>query len=303
MRSVQPSAPAVSARAPRPRVAVTPERRSPPSAFGEFLRAGRSRLEPADVALPAGVGSRRVKGLRREEVAVLAGVSADYYIRLEQGRETNPSPQVVAALAHALRLAPDARDHLFRLAGTTPRLRADALRDQVHPDLLRLLDAFPSAAAYVLGPALDVLAGNALARALLSPFGGESSMPRILFTHPRADEVFPERPLVAGAAVHALRLNAARFTDAPEIDDLITELHDGSAEFRSLWADQNVKALTRARKVFVHPQAGRIELTYQSFDVRDARGQELLVGSALPSSPSEEALTCLASMAAPDRPH
>ncbi|MEU7384819.1 MULTISPECIES: helix-turn-helix transcriptional regulator [unclassified Streptomyces] len=303
MRPVQYSAPAVPARAPRPRGTVTPGWRTPPSTFGDFLRAGRSRLEPADVALPAGVGSRRVKGLRREEVAVLAGVSADYYIRLEQGRETNPSPRVVAALAHALRLAPDARDHLFRLAGINPRLRADTLRDQVHPDLLRLLDAFPSAAAYVLGPALDVLAANTLARALLAPFDGESSMPRILFTHPRADEVFPERPVVARATVHALRLNAARFTDAPEIDDLITELHDGSAEFRSLWADQNVRALTRAHKVFVHPQAGRIELTYQSFDVRDARGQELLVGSVQPSSRSEEALTYLASMAAPDRPH
>ncbi|SFG46273.1 helix-turn-helix domain-containing protein [Streptomyces mirabilis] len=101
-----------------------------------------------------------MKGLRREEVAVLAGVSADYYIRLEQGRETNPSPQVVDALGSALRLGADARTHLFRLAGINPRTKADSFRDQVHPDLLRLLDAFPTTAAYVMGPPLDILATN-----------------------------------------------------------------------------------------------------------------------------------------------
>ncbi|MGW0570305.1 MmyB family transcriptional regulator [Streptomyces tauricus] len=124
-------------------------------------------------------------------------------------------------------------------------------------------------------------------------------MPRILFTHPRADEVFPERRMVGEATVHALRLNAARFTGAPEIDAVIAELLDESAEFRSLWADQNVGALTRAYKVFVHPDVGRIELTYQSFDVHDAPGQELLVGSAEPASRVEEALAYLASMATP----
>jgi transcriptional regulator with XRE-family HTH domain len=274
-------------------------RNSSGNVLGDFLRAGRTRLEPSDVGLPAGNGTRRVKGLRREEVAVLAGLSADYYARLEQGRETSPSPQVVDALGKALRLNADARAHLFRLAGVNPGTKVGGLRDRVHPDLLRLLDAFPTAAAYVLGPAFDILATNAIADALLSPFSGERNMPRILFTHPRARAVFPDWQLITSATVYALRLNAARFSDVPEIDELVGELQDASVEFRALWDDQNVRGLTRAYKVFVHPEVGRVELTYESFDVRAAPGQELLVGSAKPGSLSEKALTYLASIAAP----
>ncbi|MCF4138753.1 helix-turn-helix transcriptional regulator [Streptomyces sp. Tue 6430] len=265
--------------------------------LGVFLRASRSRVEPADAGLSGGVSGRRVRGLRREEVAVLAGVSADYYARLEQGRERNPSAQVLGALGHALRLAPEAREHLFRLAGLNPRLRPDSSRDLVHPSLLRLLDAFPRAAAYVLGPAFDVLAANAIADALLAPFGTERNMPRILFTHPRAKAVFAERELLRRSTVYALRLNAGRFPDDADITGLVTELGEASTEFRTLWADHDVAGLTRAFKVFVHPEAGRIELTYQTFDVVDAPGQQLLVGTPEPGSRSEQALTYLASMA------
>ncbi|MEV7074979.1 helix-turn-helix transcriptional regulator [Streptomyces sp. NPDC093990] len=275
--------------------------RASAQSLGDFLRASRARLEPSDVGLPAGSGSRRVKGLRREEVAVLAGVSADYYMRLEQSRETHPSPQVVGALGRALRLDADARAHLHRLAGLSPAGEAGGLRDQVHPSLLRLLDSFPDAASYVLGPAFDILATNVIADALLEPFDGQTSMPRILFTHPRARDVFPDWRLVTSATVYALRLNAARFSDVPEIDALVQELLEASAEFRALWEDQKAGGLTRAFKVFVHPEAGRIELTYESFDVRAAPGQELLVGSAQPGSRSAQALTYLASMAAPRR--
>src|SRR5882757_3725472 len=127
--------------------------------LGEFLRAHRARLEPSDVGLRGG-GDRRVAGLRREEVAVLAGVSIDYYTRLEQGRERHPSAQVLDAIGQALRLNPDARGHIFRLAGLNPKLRVPRPRDQVHPELLGLLDSFPSSAAYVLSPAFEVLAAN-----------------------------------------------------------------------------------------------------------------------------------------------
>jgi transcriptional regulator with XRE-family HTH domain len=184
------------------------------NSLGEFLRASRARVDPTDVGM-AGGGSRRVAGLRREEVAVLAGVSADYYARLEQGRERNPSAQVIDTLGRALRLSFAARGHLYRLAGLNPGMAADGSRDLVHPALLQLLDAFPSAAAYVLSPAFDVLATNPVATALLSPFTGTPNMVRVLFRHPEARTIFVEWPTVASTVAHALRLNAGLLPERP----------------------------------------------------------------------------------------
>jgi transcriptional regulator with XRE-family HTH domain len=259
------------------------------------LRAHRARVDPAEVGLRGG-GDRRVAGLRREEVAVLAGVSADYYARLEQGRERSPSAQVLNAIGQALRLSPDARGHVFRLAGLNPNLGPGSFRDRVHPALLRLLDSFPASAAYVLNPAFDVLATNAIAGALLSPLAGMSNMVRALFEHPRAAVVFAEWPTLRENIVHALRLNAGVYPADPDIQALVGDLLSTSAEFRALWADQSVGGLTRMVKVFVHPEAGRIELTYQTFDVRDAPGQQLLVGTPEPGSRSAEAIAYLGAM-------
>jgi transcriptional regulator with XRE-family HTH domain len=269
------------------------------SGLGGFLRAARARIEPGDAGLAGGTSGRRVAGLRREEVAVLAGVSADYYARLEQGRERHPSAQVIDAIGRALRLTADARGHLYRLAGLNPGLGPDSARERVHPKLLQLLDAFPQAAAYVMGPAFDVLAVNQVAQALLAPFGAERNMVRILFTHPQAATVFAEWPVLAPSVVHALRLNAGLFPRDADIPVLVDEISAVSPQFRSWWQDQRVGGLARAYKVFVHPEVGRVELTYQTFDVHDAPGQQLLVGTPEPGSASAEAIAYLASMTVP----
>lgn len=268
--------------------------------LGDFLRATRAGIDPDDAGLIGGRGSRRVAGLRREEVAVLAGVSADYYARLEQGRERSPSSQVLDALGRALQLDSDSRGHLYRLAGMNPNLGAGSSRDRVDPALLALLDSFPAAAAYVLGPSFDILATNAIASALLSPFTDAAeeaplNMVRVLFLHPDAATVFVEWDLVTRATVHALRLNAGSDPGNSAIAALVDEMLRIEA-FRMLWQDQSVGGLARAYKVFVHPSVGRVELTYQTFDVRDAPGQQLLVGTPTVGSSSADALALLGTL-------
>lgn len=270
------------------------------NALGDFLRASRAGLDPDDAGLVGGRGTRRVPGLRREEVAVLASVSADYYARLEQGRERSPSSQVLDAVGRALHLDSDARGHLYRLAGMNPNLRAGSSRDLVDPALLTLLDSFPAAAAYVLGPTFDILATNAVAAALLSPFataGDEAplNMLRVLFQHAEAKSVFVEWDVLTRSTVHALRLNAGFDPGNPAILAVVEEML-GIKAFQTLWEDQTVGGLTRTYKIFMHPAVGRIELTYQTFEVRDAPGQQLLVGTPAAGSPSADSLALLGTM-------
>ncbi|MDF2444678.1 MAG: hypothetical protein JWR01_2881 [Subtercola sp.] len=272
------------------------------NALGDFLRASRAHLDPVEAGLVGGRGTRRVTGLRREEVAVLAGVSADYYARLEQGRERSPSSQVLDAIGRALRLDTDARGHLYRLAGMNPNLRAGTSRDLVDPALLTLLDSFPAAAAYVLGPSFDILATNSVAAALLDPFrapGDETplNMLRVLFLHPQAKTVFAEWKILTRSTVHALHLNAGYDPLNPAIVAVVDEMMSVEA-FRILWEEQTVGGLARTYKVFVHPLVGRIELTYQTFEVRDAPGQQLLVGTPELGSASADALALLGTLQA-----
>ncbi|MFC9118906.1 helix-turn-helix transcriptional regulator [Streptomyces sp. NPDC057067] len=267
------------------------------NSLGEFLRARRSRLAPADVGLGTGGRRRRVDGLRRQEVAVLAHVSADYYSRLEQGRERHPSPSIAESLAQALRLPPDARGHLFRLAGLNPNLRPDTARGQVHPELLHILDASHQAAAYVLSPSFDILAANAHAQALLSPFAGsDQNLLRILFAHPGARTYFTEWPVAAAGSLHTLRLNAVRLPQDTVIADLVTGLSAGSADFARRWENGAAIGLDHAYRRVAHPTAGHIELSYRVHGVAAVPGQHLLVGAPAPGSRSAEAFTYLAAM-------
>ncbi|MER5553106.1 helix-turn-helix transcriptional regulator [Streptomyces sp. NPDC002793] len=267
------------------------------NSLGEFLRARRSRLAPSDVGLGTGGRRRRVDGLRRQEVAVLAHVSADYYSRLEQGRERHPSPSIAESLAQALRLTPDARSHLFRLAGLNPNLRPDTGRGQVHPQLLHILDASHQAAAYVLSPSFDILAANAHAQALLSPFAGsDQNLLRILFAHPGARTYFTEWPVAAAGSLHTLRLNAVRLPQDTVIADLVTGLSAGSADFARRWENGAAIGLDHAYRRVAHPTAGHIELSYRVHGVAAVPGQHLLVGAPAPGSRSAEAFTYLAAM-------
>ncbi|MFH8808867.1 helix-turn-helix transcriptional regulator [Streptomyces hygroscopicus] len=263
--------------------------------LGEFLRSRRSGLRPEEVGM-ASHGTRRVPGLRREEVAVLAGVNADYYTRLEQGRERNPSAQVLDALSRALRLDGDARDHLYRLAGAVPDGPALPVPDQVSATLRRLMDGYSHTPAFVLNRTLDILATNALADALYSPFHPADNLARMTFVDPAGRTFYQDWNRAAQATVAHLRHAAGYEPDSPRLRALVDTLGEGSAEFARLWAAHTVRGKTREAKRLLHPDVGPLTLDYEAFDVRETPGQQLVIYHAEPGSGSAEALRLLGSI-------
>lgn len=267
--------------------------------LGEFLRARRDLLTPADAGLPDD-GERRVPGLRREEVALLAGVSTDYYTRLEQGRERRPSEQVLDAIARALRLAEPAVAHLFRLALPAPQAAPRTSPAEVAPPLRTLLEHFVGVPATVLGPALDVLTANSRAVALYSGFARLDNLLRMVFLDPAAREFYADWDATARSAVASLRASSGPFAGDPRVVAVIGELTVRSPAFATLWARYEVRPRTSSAKTFRHPVVGELRLHHQAFTVLDAPGQQLYVYSAEPGSPAAGGLALLDSLGAED---
>ena len=265
--------------------------------LGDFLRSRRARLTPARAGVTT-AGPRRVPGLRREEVALLAQVSVDYYVRLEQGRERRPSPQVLDALAEALQLDDDGRLHLHRLAGQAPRLTWTATPEHVDPSLLQVLDRWPDTPALVLGRAYDVLASNQLGDALFSGFPSSSNLIETVFLDPASRGFYADWPTAAANTVAGFRLAQGAWGDAPRIREVVQRLLRDSPDFARLWEHHDARGKSVEVKRFVHSDVGPLALRMQAFDVRSAPGQQLVVYHAEPGSLSAEGLTLLGSLSA-----
>ncbi|WP_059006514.1 helix-turn-helix transcriptional regulator [Streptomyces specialis] len=277
------------------------------TSLGDYLRARRALVSPADVGLPA-TGRRRVPGLRREEVAELVGLSTDYYVRLEQGRADRPSAEVLDALSRALRLGSAERAHLYDLARPPRRTaaapsvhgRGDALR----PALRQVVEAIPTAPAVIMNDRNDVLAWNRLAAALIADFPNlpapERNMARRIFLDPDARRIHLDWDEAARTTVGILRMAAGRRPHDPELVRLVGELSLGSDTFRTLWAGHHVHEKTHGSKRFRHPTVGDVTLTYETFQVPGAAHHLLVVYTAPPGSPAEEALSFLGSFTVPE---
>jgi len=267
------------------------------SELGAFLRARRDRVPPAQAGLPDD-GRRRVRGLRREEVALLAGVSADYYTRLEQGRERHPSPQVLDAVARALCLDGHAAGHLLRLAQPAPWAAAARSPAQVSLEVRRLLDDVLHVPAFVLGPALDVLASNRLATALYSGFARLDNILRIVFLDPAAPAFYQHWEDAAQGAVSNFRAASAAFHDDPRVTTVVGELTLRSPAFGDFWSRHDVAPMPGVDKHLRHPQVGDLHLHYQGLAVNNAPGQQLFLYTAAAGSASADGLTLLGRLAA-----
>ncbi|TVZ04620.1 XRE family transcriptional regulator [Trebonia kvetii] len=266
------------------------------NALGRYLRVRRALARPGAAGVP-GQGNRRVPGLRREEVAFLAGVSSDYYVRLEQGRDRHPSDQVLLAIARALQLDEDATGYLLELA-KPPISRSKRTRapEKVSDRIRSLITSWPLTPAYVHGKYMDILAANALATALCPFITPGRNAILDAFTEPEMRELRPDWDAMTARAVPHLRSIAGADTDDPRLVELVGELSLRSERFRTLWARQDVKHKTTGTSLFNHPQAGPLELNYEMLLIPGSGMQSLVTYHAEPGSDSEERLRLLDSI-------
>lgn len=266
--------------------------------FGEFLSSRRSRLTPGQAGLAPKPGTRRVPGLRREEVAELASLSVDYYVRLERGRATHPSADVLDAIARALRLDEAERAHLFDLARVTPPGRRRRRPPQrPHPGLLRTLETLDHVPAMIVGRRTDVLAANRMLRALLTDFDArpprQRNVARYMFLDPDARVLYRDWAEVAETVVYGLRMNAGRDPDDALLTELVGELTVADPDFSRWWSTHDVRRRAGGTKHFRHPVVGNMTLRYDRLSVPDTDDQHLSVYTAESGSRSAEALRLL----------
>ncbi|MET9444013.1 helix-turn-helix transcriptional regulator [Streptomyces sp. NPDC006610] len=271
--------------------------------LSEFLRTRRARLRPQDVGLPEFGRRRRVPGLRREELAQLAGVSVAYYTRLEQGNGRNVSAEVLDAIARALRLTDAEHAHLTHLAKPKQHKKKPGGRaQQVRPALRQLLDSLDGVPAYIVGRRSDILAWNRMAAALFGDWAGmperERNWARLVFLRPEYRDLYVEWEQKAIDIVCLLRMDAGCYPDDPRLSALVGELSVKSEEFRRLWATHDVKEKSHGTKHLRHPLVGELALRYESFRLADDAEQSLVIYHAEPDSAGAEALRLLASWGA-----
>lgn len=266
--------------------------------FGKFLKAMRARLSPEDAGALESTGSRRVPGLRREEVARLSGVSTDYYTRLEQGRNIHPSKAVLDAVARALRLDFGEQAHMMDLLQhCASTAQNPGTVQKVRPGLKQLLDSLGDVPAMVLGRRADVLAGNRMAYLLFTDFAElpapERNLTRWIILDPAAGELYRDWKTVAAEAVGALRMDVGRHPNDPRTNQLVGELAVHSEQFRQWWAGHRVATRSAGIVRLHHPVVGHLELNFETLSLPDDPDQLLRVYSAKAGTPSSDALTLL----------
>jgi len=276
------------------------------SQIREFLSSRRARITPEQSGLPAYGGNRRVKGLRREEVAMLAGVSVDYYVRMERGSLASASDSVLDALASALQLDEAERDHLLDLAresGTRSSRRKKSVPTSVRPAIQQVLDAITDAPAWVRNGRHDIVAMNQMARALYSPVLADPVRPanttRFVYLHPEAaEEFFVDYDQITRDAAAMLRLEAGRNPHDKALIALVGELSTRSELFRQRWASQDVRFHRSGRKRLRHPAVGQLDLDFEAMELPSEPGLQLNVYTAAVGTPAADGLMLLATWAA-----